>query len=130
MVSDHVTFSSSHFKVEPDEGQETNPGLYGKALAEWMAAQLRDRGVPVEEIIAEDFGRCVIVKREPVMLWVACASLDGNPTRWQMFIARERGLIARIRRIDGTADLEELRKHYRMLVNEIPGVADIQWENS
>jgi hypothetical protein len=82
MVSDRVTFSSSHFKIEPGEDAETNPGIYGKALAEWMGAQLRRRGVPVEEIVAEDFGRCVMVKRKPVMLWVGCASVDDNPTRW------------------------------------------------
>jgi hypothetical protein len=128
MISDHVTFSSSSFKVEPGEDEETNPGIYGKALAEWMAAQLRLRGVAVEEVIAEDFGRCVMVQRKPVMLWVACASLDGSSTEWQMFIALERGLIARLRGIDGRAELEQLRAHYRALVREIPGVADIEWQ--
>ena len=104
MVSDRVTFSSNHFKVEAGEHEKTNPGIYGKALAEWMAAQLRRRGVLVEEIVAEDFGRCVLVKRKPIMFWVGCASVDDNPTRWQMFIALERGLMARLRRIDGTTE--------------------------
>jgi hypothetical protein len=38
----------------------------------------------VAEIIAEDFGRCVLVKRKPVMLWVACASLDESPTNYAL----------------------------------------------
>jgi hypothetical protein len=128
MICDHVVFTSAHFTVQPGEDEETNPGIYGKALAEWMAAQLKIRGVAVEGVAAEDFGRCVMIKRTPVMLWVACASLDDEPTRWQMFIAVERGVMARLRRVDPGPDLDELRRHYRALVNEIPGVTDIEWQ--
>jgi hypothetical protein len=128
MVTDHVTFSSPHFKIEPGEDEATNPGIYGKALAEWMAAQLRRRGIAVEDVFAEDFGWCVMVKRKPIMLWVACANLDDRSTGWQMYIALERGLMARLRGVDGRADLEQLRTHYRALVTEIPDVANIAWQ--
>jgi hypothetical protein len=129
MISDHVVFTSSHFIVEAGEDQETNPGIYGKALASWMAEKLKARGVPVESMVAEDFGRCVMVQRKPFMLWVACASLDGSKTRWQMFIALEQGLVGRLlRRADATPDLQRLREHYRALVQEVPGIADVEWQ--
>ena len=129
MNSDHVVFSSQHFAVEPKEDQETNPGIYGKSLATWVAAKLNERGVPVERIIAEDFGRCVLVKSKPFMLWIGCASLDDDPTRWQMFLALERGLIARFfAGHDAKIEFERLREHFCAIVHDIPDAADISWQ--
>jgi hypothetical protein len=58
-------FESSAFAVLPNEDNETNPGIYGKALAQWLANQLRAAGVPAGEVIAEDFGWCVPVESSP-----------------------------------------------------------------
>jgi len=127
--SDHVTFTSSAFPVEPGEDQETNPGIYGRALAAWVAQKLRDRGVAVVEVLAEDFGRIVIVRREPYMLWVGCASIDDSPNQWQMFIALELGLFGRLlHRKEGQEELDRLREHFRAIVVEIPGVTDVAWQ--
>lgn len=59
-----------------------------------------------------------MVYRKPVMIWIGCANLEDSSGRWQMYIARERGLIARLRGADGAAEFEALRAHYRALVNE------------
>ena len=58
----HFVFKSSMFPPEPGEDSETNPGLFGKALAGWLAAKLGDRGYDVDGEIAEDFGRLVQLK--------------------------------------------------------------------
>jgi hypothetical protein len=127
MVTDHIEFTSSYFLVESGEDAATNPGIYGKALAQWVADKLRARGVCVEgEVVAEDFGRCVIVSRKPYMLWVACANVDGSTTRWQMFIALELGLTGvLLHRADSSAAVESLREHYSALVRELPGAVDV-----
>jgi hypothetical protein len=131
MITDHVEFSSSHFSVEAGEDDETNPGIYGRALAAWLATQLRGRGVTVEDIVAEDFGRCVIVRRSPFRLWIACASEDGSRTRWQMFIALEQGLLSRLfRRQDAQAELARLRLHFRAIVADVPGATDVTWQDA
>ena len=39
-----VSFTSSQFPVEPNEDEDTNPGIYGRALACWLAEQLAARG--------------------------------------------------------------------------------------
>jgi len=131
MVSDRVTFRSSAFPVEPGEDGETNPGIYGRSLASWVARQLQGRGVPVEGTIAEDFGRCVLVKRKPFMLWVGCASLDGRKDHWQMFIALERGFIGRFwGGRDAERALAQLREHFRAMLGEIPGGSDVEWEEA
>ena len=131
MVSDRVTFRSEHFAVTPGEDRETNPGIFGQSLASWVAAQLKGRGVPVERVVAEDFGRCVFVKQKPYRLWVTCASLDGRRDYWQMFLALEPTLLGRVfGNGDGQPDLIRLREQYRAIVREIPGAADVEWENA
>jgi hypothetical protein len=130
MASDHVVFRSSHFAVEPGEDRETNPGIYGKALASWIAERLRTRGVAVEAaIVAEDFGRVIVVQRVPFMLWVGCASLDDSTTEWQLQIAAEFTWFARLfRRVDPAPAIAQVREHLRAIVQEVPGVSDIQWQ--
>ena len=54
-TSDHVTFTSGFFAVEPGEDAETNPDIYGLALARRLTAELRRRGLPAEEPIAADW---------------------------------------------------------------------------
>lgn len=130
MNSDHVTFRSSHFVVEPGEDNQTNPGIYGKALAAWVAEKLRARGVPVGDIIAEDFGRVVIVRGAPFLLWVGCASIDHSTTEWQLQIAAELTWFSRLfRRIDPASIAAQLREHIRAIVQEVPGVSDIEWQD-
>src|SRR2546426_8514214 len=69
-----LEFESSAFPVIPGEDEETNPGIYGKALAQWLAEHLRAAGFPTGNVIAEDFGWCVPVESQPHSLYVACAS--------------------------------------------------------
>jgi hypothetical protein len=129
MISDHVVFSSSHFQVEPDEDEDTNPGIFGKALAAWIAGELRSKGIQVEDVIAEDYGRAVIIHHKPFRLWVACSNVAGEPNRWQMFVATEQSLAGKLfgRRSRG-GDLERVRARYRELVPAIPGVSGIEWQ--
>jgi hypothetical protein len=129
MISDHVVFSSSGFPVQPGEDAETNPGIYGRALAEWVATRLDSHGVPVLGIRAEDFGRCVVIQSWPFKLWVACASLDGNASRWQMFIALEQNRIWKLfTRVDPEPELRQLREQFRTVISEIPDAKDIEWQ--
>jgi hypothetical protein len=129
MVSDHVEFTTTYFVVVPGEDDDTNPGIFGRALAEWVAQRLQVRGVPVDRIVSEDFGRCVFVKRKPIMLFIACASSNGNPARWQMFIGLEQNWFGRLfRRSDAQTEFARLRDHFRAIVAEVPGISDVEWQ--
>jgi hypothetical protein len=76
---DDFQFHSDLFAIEPGEDAEVNPGLYGRQLAQWLKAQLEARGYTVEPIIAEDWGRCLMLAREPFALWVGCGNMmDGD----------------------------------------------------
>jgi hypothetical protein len=129
MITDQVEFSSSHFAIDPGEDDETNPGVYGRSLASWIAAQLERRGVPVEGLVAEDFGRCVMVRRRSFRLFIVCASADDGGMRWRMFIVLEQGPLSRLLRgAQAQAELARLRQQFRAIVADIPQVTDVAWQ--
>jgi hypothetical protein len=68
-------FKSRRFEVEPGEDEETNPRLYGRQPANWLRQQFLGLGYPVETVIPEDWGWCVMLQRDPVWLFVACVNL-------------------------------------------------------
>ena len=99
-----LEFESSAFAVIPGEDEETNPGIYGKSLAQWLAEQLRAAGFPAGDVIAEDFGWCVPIKSEPHALYVACSSTEEEPNHWRVFAFAEGGLMARLLGKDSRAE--------------------------
>jgi hypothetical protein len=67
-------FRSDLFQVDPREDEETNPFCYGRSLAEWIRIKFRELGYEPEPVIAEDWGWCVMLRREPFMLWIGCGN--------------------------------------------------------
>jgi hypothetical protein len=90
-----LEFESSAFAPLPGEDEATNPGVFGKALAQWLGNQLRRAGVATGEVIAEDFGWVIPVKNGPYFLRVACSSGE-KPNGWKAFAFAEGGLIPRL----------------------------------
>lgn len=87
---------STSFAIEPGEDELTNPGVFGKALATWLAEQLRNGGSRSGAVIAEDFGWCIPVESKPHRLYVACASAQEIPDTWRVFVFAEVGLLSRL----------------------------------
>jgi hypothetical protein len=100
-----LLFESSSFPIVPGEDEETNPGIYGKALAEWLTGQVRSAGYSPGAIIAEDFGWCIPIASEGCSVYVVCASTDETASEWRVFAFGERGLIARLSSRDTRAAL-------------------------
>lgn len=65
-------FQSELFVIDSTEDNETNLGIYGRQLAAWLRERFMQKGYPVEEVVAEDWGWCVICSRKPVLLWIGC----------------------------------------------------------
>jgi hypothetical protein len=99
-----LEFDSSAFAVIPGEDEETNPGIYGKALAQWLAEQLAAAGFSPQAVIAEDFGWCVPLESTPHSLNVACASTGEKPGEWRVFAFVEGGMMARVLGKDTSAE--------------------------
>jgi hypothetical protein len=91
-----LEFKSDAFAIAPGEDEATNPGIFGKSLAEWLSSELRLRGLPAGEVIAEDFGWCVPIESKTHALYVACASADNEPGSWRVFAFAEGGLLGRV----------------------------------
>lgn len=91
-----LEFQSTAFAVVPGEDDGTNPGIFGESLAKWLLQQLRQKGCAVGEVIAEDFGWCVSLGSKPHKLYVACASVEEEPSYWRVFVFTEGGFVSRM----------------------------------
>jgi hypothetical protein len=99
-MSDGYWFKSSLFEIEPGEDDEINPGIYGRQLAAWMKQRLEARGYAVDDVINEDWGRCLMCQRSPFSLWVGVGSVTETETKnevvWHCFAVTEGGLRMRM----------------------------------
>lgn len=93
----HLIFESSAFPPVPGEDEQTNPGIFGRRLSEWLAEQLRGAGYEVKRLVAEDFGRLIEVAQPGCKLYVAAASTDDTATEWCVFAFSEFGFLAKLR---------------------------------
>jgi hypothetical protein len=73
-------FKSSKFEIELGEDADINPRIYGRQLAVCLKARLEQNGYAVENIINEDWGRCLMCQRDPFMLWVGCGNMSDHRT--------------------------------------------------
>jgi hypothetical protein len=101
-----LEFESSAFAPVPGEDAATNPGVFGKALAQWLANQLSLAGVAVGEVVAEDFGWVISVNSQPYSLRIACSSGE-TPNAWMVFAFAEGGLMSRLLGRDKSSDALE-----------------------
>lgn len=66
-------FESTLFAINKGEDAETNPGCYGKSLADWLVLKLSELGYRTE-VIPEDWGWCIMCQNDEYLLWVGCGS--------------------------------------------------------
>jgi hypothetical protein len=127
--SDAVTFTSSHFQVSANEEQQTNPGVYGLALAQWLRDQLCERGLAVNAVVPEDWGWCIVVKTKPFRASFAVSNVAGSSTRWRVFAFAERGPLQFLRSAgDLKVEVESLREQLVAIVPAVPSLRDVSWE--
>lgn len=96
MKTSSITFVSPAFNPVWGEDADTNPGVYGRALALWLAAEMDKRGFRTRMPIPEDFGWCIPVVAGPHQTYVACANSADTAKAWDVFVFSEGGLMARL----------------------------------
>lgn len=77
-----IHIRSTKFPILPGEEAElVNDGMYGKALAEYLQTQLRERGYDAPFACCEDWGWWVELKGAPFLFGVCIHSQprDGGP---------------------------------------------------
>jgi hypothetical protein len=124
-----LEFESPAFAVIPGEHKNTNPKIYGKALAQWLAEQLRAVGFSVGKVFAEDFGWCVPVESKPHSFYVVCASTGEKPDQWRVFAFVEGGVMTWLLGRDKSADsLASLFTALRRCLETAPSIYNLREE--
>lgn len=114
------------FEIEPGEDRETNPGVYGRAFARWLADGLRARGESVEQVLAKDWGWCIVVARKPYGLWIGCSNRADRIDEWRAFVTAEPGLFQRLfRTVDPRPAAARLRRVLDELMHEVPHAVSV-----
>jgi len=124
-----LCFTSDKFKPLPGEEEETNPGRYGKALAQWVKTKLTDKGYKFEQAaIPEDWGWLLMLKRKPFSIWVGCANEEGSTTRWCLFVEAEMGIVQKLfNKTDPRTEIKALESTLESVIAG-QGFRDIKWE--
>ncbi|MFC1850511.1 hypothetical protein ACFL27_10000 [candidate division CSSED10-310 bacterium] len=134
-------FKSDLFQINKGEDKETNPGCYGKELGDWIGAKFRELGYEVEELIAEDWGWCVICERNEFILWIGCGAVvdmkeydpesppDVKNVVWHVFPAIEipffylKSLFKKwLGKLDTGQPLRKLDDELKGILNTEPGI--------
>ena len=122
---------SSRFAIEPGEDNETNPGIFGRALAQWLAVQLPAFGWRVKGCVAEDFGRLVEVEDPKFRLFVACASGHDGADSWQAFtFAEGGGLLGLLSKSEKQRLADRLLSDVERALRSDPSTQDIRLEGA
>ncbi len=141
MTNGHqLWFKTDKFEIVEGEDSETNPRRFGRQFAEWLRGILISKGYPVEEVIAEDWGWCVMCSRKPFMLWVGCGNVQdyettkpsdpipkGSDVTWTCYVTAEPPILARLfKRVDTTSAVEKLFEQVRSALLEDSRIALVE----
>ena len=99
-----VTFDSDAFPPVP--GDTINaPHIYGKKLAQWLAAELPAHGLAVCDCHDEDWGWEISFENKEFALYLGCGGMmDGEENSFLCFITPDRPIVRPMRRLFRATD--------------------------
>lgn len=123
-----VEFRSSKFPPYEGEEEEINPGLWGKRLAEYLAAKLAERGIQTEGMSMEDWGCYLPIRNESFRLGLCCGHQSGDDDEFLVFTDPSTPKVKRwFRTIDATPQLTRLLEALREILEADPGIREAVW---
>jgi hypothetical protein len=123
-----VEFRSAKFPAYEGEEDQINPGVWGKRLADYLAAGLTDRGWQIEAIVAEDWGWYVPLKNEGFRLAVCCGHQDGDEDEFLIFTDPSRPSVRKgFKKVDATPQLTRLTKTLQDILQSDPDITEVVW---
>ena len=124
----HIEFRSDAFPAQPGDEERINPGRWGRALADFLRAQLTMRGFPGGEPYAEDWGWGIPLDNAEFPLWVGCGNYEDYPDGFLCFIEPREPFIRKLfRKIQTDTRVEEVASALDAALRSHPGVRDLRW---
>ena len=124
----HVEFRSSAFPAQLGEGEQINPGRWGKRLADYLRAELDKQGLVGGEPVAEDWGWLVPITNDAFPLWVGCGNYEEYPDGYLCFIEPSKPKVRRwFRSIDTTERIAQVAFAIDHALRTHWNVSDVRW---
>src|SRR4030095_3417343 len=121
-------FRSSKFPPYEGEEEETNPGLWGKRLAEYLVEKLGEKGIGTEQIVAEDWGWYIPISNEGFRLGLCCGHQQGDDDEFLCFTEPGTPVVRKLfRKIDATPQLIRLTDALHQILVSDPEIRDLVW---
>lgn len=124
----HLEFASTAFPAYPGEDQGSNPGRFGKRLAEFLCDHLSRHGFTVKGIGAEDWGWRVELEHAAFPLWVGCGNYEEFENGFLCFIEPSTLFVRRgFSKLGTTPTVEKLAAALETVLLESGQVSRLRW---
>ena len=126
----HVEFISDAFPPYPGEDEETNPGIWGKRLAEFLVAELPKHGITPKEFYTEDWGWEIPIENKAFAMYLGCSNqLESGGNHFLCMISPFKPVIRKFffKTINTTADVGRLADALDKILAGNSEVREIRW---
>jgi hypothetical protein len=126
----HVVFRSSRFPLYEGEEERANEALWGKSLAEYLAAKLPAEGVETGEIFHEHWGWELRIQNKRFKMTVWCGQNREHDDGFLCFIDPSTSVVRSwLRKIDTTEDVGRVAEALDRILTSDPEIRDVQWRD-
>ena len=123
-----VKFKSEAFKIKPGEDEETNPGIYGIELANWVKDTLPKYGVATKEVLPEDFAWLVTIQSKDFRPWIGCSNIEDQENTWLCIVTIEGGFLKKLfGQANADEELSRIDLCFREMLTKESIISDIHW---
>jgi hypothetical protein len=128
-----VEFVSDAFPAYPGEEEAINPGVWGKRLAEYLAAELPKHGFTLDELYAEDWGWELPLKNLPFPAYVQCGGRSREGTsHFVVGVDPEKPIIRFgwfwLRKAHTEVTINEITNALDQILRAHEGIRDLEWQ--
>ncbi len=123
-----VQFRSDKFPPFENEEDEINPGLWGRRLAEYLVSNLKEKGIPMEEPIAEDWGYYIPIENKGFRLAICCGHQNGDGDEFLSFTEPSTPTVRKLfKKIDVSSQLKKITEAMNNILSSDPEIRELEW---